>query len=90
MTMRRFGPPTPTDGLKGILTTILRLTKLGDKFCRDNIDRGKMTAQQAHNLVHEITESKDPRIRGFLDRETGLSKILYGRPGTLIRNLGRR
>jgi hypothetical protein len=56
--------------------------ELGAQYCRANdINPDKMTADQARNLIHEITESRDPRIRDFLDRETGLNKILNGQDG---------
>lgn len=74
--------PDPHGWSKGHDAYNIATKEFGDKFCRaNNIDPGKMTTQEARNLVHEITESEDPRIRGFLDRETGLSKILYGQAG---------
>ena len=74
--------PDPHGWSKGHDAYNIATNELGDQFCRDNgITPDKMTADQARNLVHEIKESKDPRIRGFLDRETGLNKILYGQAG---------
>jgi hypothetical protein len=74
--------PRPHAWSKGHSDYNIATKELGDRFCRaNNINPDKMTADQARNLIHEITESEDPRIREFLDRETGLNKILSGQDG---------
>jgi RHS repeat-associated protein len=53
--------------------------ELSQNYCRaSDVSPEKMTAEQAKDLLRLIEESRDPRIRDFLEAETGLDKFQSG------------